>query len=128
MGNDKPQNRSGRDELGRVTKGNRLNPGGRPKLDEESKAYLREVYGPLTMKALKTLERNMDSPDGMVSNVAAREWLKKTLPDGAVQLKLEVSGPDGGPVETVTLSDEDAARRMAHILIAADKAKGKAKK
>lgn len=32
------------------------------------------------------------------------------------------------PIETHELSDQEVARRMAHILVAADKAKGKTKK
>ena len=82
-------------------------------MPEEVRAELEVIRGPLTLKAIATLERNMDSADGMVSNVAAREWLKKTLPDGAVTLQLEVSGPEGGPVETkvVTLDDSSCSRK-----------------
>lgn len=41
---------------------------------------------------------------------------------------MELSGPEGGPIQTENLSDEAAARAMAHILIAADKSKGKKSK
>lgn len=92
------------------------NPGGRPKLPEEVRAELDTMRGPLTLKAIKTLERNMDSPDGMVSNVAAREWLKKTLPDGAVPIRLEVSGPDGGPVETKVVTLDDSPATLAQVV------------
>lgn len=92
----------------------RINAGGRPKLPAEVKAELEEMRGPLTLKAIRTLERNMDSPDGMVSNVAAREWLRKTLPDEA--LKLEVSGPEGGPVETKAVLFDDSPGALADVI------------
>jgi hypothetical protein len=92
------------------------NPGGRPKLPDEVRAELEEMRGPLTLKAIRTLERNMDSDDGMVSNVAAREWLKKTLPDGAVALKVEVSGPEGGPVETKVVTLDDSPTSLARVV------------
>lgn len=92
------------------------NPGGRPKLPEEVRTELELVRGPLTLKAIATLARNMDSPDGMVSNVAAREWLKKTLPDGAVKLQLEVSGPDGGPVETKAVPLDDSPGSLERVV------------
>jgi hypothetical protein len=96
MSDERPQNTQ-RDELGRIKKGSTANPGGRPKLDAEAKALIVEMSGPLTVKAIKTLERNMDNPDGSVSNTAARIWLGKTLPDAAVAI--ELTGKDGSKLE-----------------------------
>jgi len=96
----KPQNKppppAQRNDLGQLMKGSTANPGGRPKLDAEARALIVEMAGPLTVKAIQTLERNMDSVDGFVSNAAARTWLSKTLPDAAIAI--ELSGKDGGPI------------------------------
>lgn len=94
----------------------RINAGGRPKLPEEVRAELEVMRGPLTLKAIRTLERNMDSADGMVSNVAAREWLKKTLPDGAVAMKLEITGADGGPIQTKVVELDDSPGSVARVI------------
>ncbi len=97
MSDSNPQNKTQRDELGRLKKGSTANPGGRPKLDAETRAYIVEESGRLTVKAIKTLERNMDSDDGGVSNTAAKTWLQKTLPDAAIAI--ELTGKDGSKLE-----------------------------
>lgn len=112
---NKQKNGKRKANRGSIKPGETRNPGGRPKLPAEVKAELELIRGPLTLKAIRTLERNMDSADGMVSNVAAREWLKKTLPDGAVTLQLEVSGPEGGPVETKVVTLDDSPRSLANV-------------
>lgn len=95
------------------------NPGGRPKLPEEVRQALELMRGPLTLKAIETLERNMESNDGFVSNAAANIWLKKTLPDEALKLDVSLSGPDGQPIQSeskVVVENDESPQRLARVL------------
>jgi hypothetical protein len=66
------------------------NPGGRPKLAPELKEYLDEHRGPLTIKALITTEKLLDSKDQQVAARVANDWLNKVLPN-AVNVEQELA-------------------------------------
>lgn len=81
-----------------------------------------------TEAALNTLVDIMSNEN---SKDAARVAAAQAILDrgwGKPSQSMEVSGPEGGPIQHENLSDEAAARAMAHIFLAADKAKGKTRK
>lgn len=57
------------------------NLAGRPKIDDASKEYLRRHRGEMTIKALKTTRRLLDSENEHVAARVANDWLNKILPD-----------------------------------------------
>lgn len=103
----------------RFQKGNRANPGGRPKLPAKVKEYLEAHADEMTIEGLEALRywtRQRAKGVGKVSVPAALGLLRKTLPDGAVKVQLEVSGPDGGPVETKVVTLDDSPGSIARVV------------
>lgn len=111
-------------------KGQSGNPGGRPKTRPFKEAIDRAI------------ERAERGDDGAISmddiadalfakaksgdTAAIRELADRT--DGKVVQGLEHSGPEGEPIEMI--SDNDAVRRMAHMMLKAkrEREEGKTKK
>lgn len=103
--------------MAKFVKGQSGNPGGRPKA-----AYdLQELARERTLKALDTLTTIMESED---APPAARVGAACALLDRAygkpVQMT-EITGRDGGPIETKELSDMELAREVAFLLTSAVK-------
>jgi hypothetical protein len=102
----------------RFKKGRSGNPGGRPKLPDDVKEYLRLNTSQMTIEALEALRMWAQSFDGKVAVPAALGLLKKTLPDGTI--KIELTGAEGGPLESrqeVTLDDSpEGLSRVLAIL------------
>lgn len=103
----------------RFQKGNRANPGGRPKLPAKVKEYLEANADAMTIEGLEALRywtNRRGKGDGKVSVPAALGVLKKTLPDGAVKVQLEVSGPEGGPIESKVVTLDDSPGSLARVV------------
>jgi hypothetical protein len=95
------------------------NPGGRPKLQAKVKEYLEAHADEMTIEGLEALRywtNRRGKSDGKTSVPAALGLLKKTLPDGAVKVQLEVSGPEGGPVETKVVALDDSPGSLARVV------------
>lgn len=100
-------------------KGTSANPGGRPKLPKKVREYLNAKADEMTIEALEALRywtTRRGKAAGKVAVTAALGLLKKTLPDGAVKVQLEVSGPEGGPVETKVVQLDDSPGSLARVV------------
>jgi len=100
-------------------KGNRANPGGRPKVPQKVREWLDANADEWTIEMLEALRywtNRRGKSDGKNSIAAALGGLKKTLPDGAVKVQLEVSGPEGGPVETKVVQLDDSPGSLANVV------------
>jgi hypothetical protein len=89
------------------------NPGGRPKLDAQA-LEVKELAKTYSTRAIERLAEWLESSDGNISLKAAlalleRAWGKPVQPT-------ELTGKDGGPIETADLTDNDMARRVGFIL------------
>lgn len=79
-----PQNRQPSKKNATSFKGGRSgNPGGRPRLGEDAREFLRLHRGPMTIQALKTTARLLESKDEHVAARVANDWLNKVLPDAS---------------------------------------------
>lgn len=90
-------------------KGKSGNPGGRPKLPEE----LKQAFRALAPEALKTLESVMRSSKARPGDrIRAAETILNRGYGTPVQA-VEVTGRDGGPIESMT--HEQALARLAEL-------------
>lgn len=93
------------------------NPGGRPTLPKKLREYLELNADEMTIEALEALRKwARQDFDGRAAVAAGLGLLKKTLPDGAVKVQLEVSGPEGGPVETKVVQLDDSPGSIANVV------------
>ena len=96
-------------------KGQSGNPGGRPKEDPE----LKELARAKTKEAIQVLASIMKSKK---APAAARVSAACALLDrgyGKPVQMTELSGPNGGPIETKDLTEKDLAREVAFLLTSA---------
>jgi hypothetical protein len=111
-----PTRKAKRKPNGTFAQGESGNPGGRPPLPAKVREYLDLHADELTIEALEGLRFWVRNGDGKSAVPAAIGLLRKTLPDGAVKVKLEVSGPEGGPVETKTVTLDDSPASLADVV------------
>lgn len=98
--------------MAKFVKGVSGNPGGRPKND----LGLKELAQSRTLEAIETLTEIMRSKE---APAAARVNAACALLDrghGKPVQMTELSGKDGGPIETKELSNIELARRAAFLL------------
>jgi hypothetical protein len=97
-------------------KGKSGNPGGRPKEEPEVKKLAKSF----TAEAIKRLAYWMRSDNPKASPAAATTLLNRAW--GTPTQAVELTGKDGGPIETVT-NETDVARAIAFTLERGLKAK-----
>ena len=103
----------------RFPKGKSANPGGRPKVPRKVREWLEANADEWTIEMLEALRfwtGRRGKSDGNNSIAASLGGLKKTMPDGAVKIQLELSGPEGGPVETKVVELNDSPGSLARVV------------
>lgn len=103
-GTQSPENKgpegNGRDEKGRLLKGRSGNPGGRPKVYAEAKAYAGNQA--LRMLELLTALADDKETEPGLRRTCAMDVLAYAI--GKPTQAVELSGPAGGPIQTVDLT------------------------
>lgn len=87
-------------------KGQSGNPGGLTK--EARDAYIKsaEISAKLRLKALEALEQQIDAPNADAAAIVVDQGVMQLMRDaenralGTPKQSAEISGPDGGPIET----------------------------
>jgi hypothetical protein len=92
-------------------KGQSGNPSGRPKLNREVQALAKEAT-PEAFSRLKAIMRQQK--DIKAALQAALAIIERGY--GKVRQAVEVTGADEGPIQVETMSDTEAARRIAFAL------------
>jgi hypothetical protein len=96
--------------LAKFTKGQSGNPGGRPKEDPE----LKELARAASPEAIERLVHWMRSDNAKASVTSCIAILDRAY--GKPVQMTELTGKDGGPIETADLSEKEIARRIAFAL------------
>jgi hypothetical protein len=92
-------------------KGQSGNPGGRPKKNKE----VEELAQQCTVEAINRLKQIMrQQKDVKAALQAAQALLERG--HGKPRTKVEMTGAEGGPIQTEHMSDTEAARRIAFAL------------
>lgn len=99
--------------MSQFTKGQSGNPGGRPKEDPELKDLAR-VASP---EAFDRLVHWMRSDNPKASFAASVAILDRAY--GKPVQTTEITGKDGGPIQTQDLTEDDLAREIAFVLSSA---------
>lgn len=76
---------------------------------------LARAHGPAAINELARLAKDAESEQARVS--ACREILDRAY--GKAMQPTEISGPDGGPIETKQMSGDELAREVAFVLASA---------
>jgi hypothetical protein len=90
-------------------------PGSKDRATIEQKATLEELARSMTPMAMKVLEHVAQASESDAARVsAANSIIDRGY--GKARQAVEHTGKDGGPIETVDLSETEAARRIAFTL------------
>jgi len=99
-----------------LPKGRTNNPKGKPKgTKNKSTAEVKELaqtYGAGALTTLATIMRNSDNDQARIA--AAKELLDRGY--GKVTQPMEHSGPNGGPIQSVTMTPDEFKQAATEVL------------
>ena len=92
-------------------KGQSGNPGGKPKVNKEAKELARQHTAEAINRLVQIMRQQKDAKASLTAAMAIieRGW-------GRAPQSLEMTGKDGGPIETHKITDTEAARLIAFTL------------
>jgi hypothetical protein len=92
-------------------KGQSGNPGGKPKISKEAKELARQFTAESINRLAQIMRQKADTKAALTAAIALieRGW-------GRAPQSLEMTGKDGGPIETHKITDTEAARLIAFTL------------